>query len=102
KVGMPDQRSLVRMLARRLAGRVHIRQNVDCRMAGMAVLVEHMHLQLAEAPAEGDLLRLVDALAGKDEKQMTVKRLEDPPEMFFVKRKGQIYTGYYGVDHVRQ
>ena len=46
----------------------------------MAVLVEHMHLQLAEAPAEGDLLRLVDVLTGKDEKQMAVKRLEDSPE----------------------
>ena len=68
----------------------------------MAVLVEHMHLQLAEAPAEGDLLRLVDALAGKDEKQMTVKRLEDPLEMIFVQRQGQIDAGNFGAHHVRQ
>ena len=68
----------------------------------MAVLVEHVHLQLAEAPAEGDLLRFVDALAGKNEKQMPVQRLEDPLEMISVQRRGQIDAENFGAHHGRQ
>jgi hypothetical protein len=44
------------MRARRLVSLVYIRQNIDFRIARMAILVEHVHLQLAEAPTEGDLL----------------------------------------------
>src|SRR5260221_3068538 len=52
---MPDQRALVGMLASCLPA-FDVRQQVDLRIARVAVLVEHMYLQLAELPAEGDLL----------------------------------------------
>jgi len=43
----------------------------------MPILVEHVHLKIAEVAAEGDVLRLVDALRGEDEQQMPVERLLD-------------------------
>lgn len=43
----------------------------------MTVLVQHVHLKLAEAPTEGDELRFVDALVGEDAQHVPVKRLPD-------------------------
>src|SRR5207302_4523708 len=47
------------------------------------------HYGAVEALAEGDPLRLVDVLTGKDEKQTAVKRLEDSLETIFVRRQRQ-------------
>ena len=48
----------------------------------MPVLVEHVYLQLAELPAERNLLRLVDALRGKDQQQVPIERLLDRIALF--------------------
>src|SRR5918994_668019 len=67
---MPYQRALVGMRAGRLAALVHIQKHVDFRIARMAILIEHVDLQLAEAAAEGDVLCFIDVLVGKDEQQV--------------------------------
>src|SRR5712671_5622065 len=86
---MPDQRALVGMLAGGLSG-FDVRQQVDLRIARVTVLVEHVHLQLAELPAEGDLLRLVDALRRKDEQQVPIERLLDRLALRGRERRGQV------------
>ncbi len=63
-----------------LAGRLpafEVREQINLGIARVAVLVEHVHLQLAELPAEGDVLGFIDALSGKDQQQVPVERLLD-------------------------
>ena len=43
-------------------------------MLRMAVLVEHMHLQLAEAATERDLLRFIEALRGERQQHVAMER----------------------------
>ena len=40
-------------------------------------MVQDMHLQIAEVAAEGDLLRLVDALRWKHQQQVSIERVLD-------------------------
>src|SRR3982751_3528402 len=59
----------------------------------MAILVEHVHLQVAEVTAEGDVLRLVDLLGGEDEQHMAVERSLDFLDI--VKRARQIDAAHF-------
>jgi hypothetical protein len=63
----------------------------------MPVLVEHVHLQVAEVAAEGDLLRLVDALRAEYQQQMAVERVLNFPEI--VKRARKIDAAHFGAHH---
>ena len=67
----------------------------------MAVLLEDMDLQLAEAAAERHLLRFVDLLAREDQQHMAVKRVAELFERCLAERLGQVDAANLGAHHAR-
>jgi hypothetical protein len=67
-------------------------------MAGMPELVENVHLQLAEAPRERDLIGLVDVLVGEAKQEVPVERRAYLPLGLVVQRTREIDAAHAGAE----
>ena len=93
---MPNQRALVRMRAGGPAVLADVGQHVDFRVSRVAVLVEDVHLQLAEAAAEGNQLLFVELLGGKHQQQVLAEGLVN---LLKILQAGKIDPRHLGAHH---
>ena len=101
-VGVPGERSLVRMPAVGLAVLVEIRKPVELGVAIGVILVHHVNLHFAEMPCKRDLRARRHVLWRKQQDLVAQERPVDPLEQFVRNAVRELYPLDLGAEIRRE